>query len=136
MALLQPPISGCCQYCLAALITAIGFALWLSALNVMYRDVGYIIPFLTQFWMYITPSLIRHPWFRNSGRSYMRLTHGPVWWKDFAGHCWVQGKDRYLIVDLGQVFPYLVTVSGLFYFRRMERKFADMVLTDEENIDE
>jgi lipopolysaccharide transport system permease protein len=54
-------------FLLLALITALGVGLWLSALNVMYRDVGYVTPFLTQFWMYITPiaypaSLVPEKW--------------------------------------------------------------------------
>ena len=54
-------------YLLLTLITAVGVGLWLSALNVLYRDIGYAIPFLTQFWMFITPiaypsSMIPEKW--------------------------------------------------------------------------
>jgi len=42
-------------FLLLALVTALGFGLWLSALNVLYRDVGYVLPFLTQLWMLVTP---------------------------------------------------------------------------------
>ena len=54
-------------FLLLALVTALGVSLWLSALNVLYRDINYVLPFLTQFWMYITPiayssSLIPEKW--------------------------------------------------------------------------
>ena len=42
-------------FLLLALITALGVALWLSAINVQYRDVNYVLPFLTQFWLFLTP---------------------------------------------------------------------------------
>ena len=53
--------------CAAALITSLGVGLWLSALNVKYRDIRYVVPFLLQFWMYATPiaypsSLLKEPW--------------------------------------------------------------------------
>ncbi len=54
-------------FLLLALVTSLGVGLWLSALNVKYRDVGYIVPFITQFWMFATPvaypsSLLHEPW--------------------------------------------------------------------------
>src|SRR5436190_16494115 len=54
-------------FLLLAVITALGVGLWLSALNVEYRDVRYIVPFLTQFWMFATPivypsTLLQKPW--------------------------------------------------------------------------
>ena len=42
-------------FLLLALVTALGTALWLSAINVQYRDVNYVLPFLTQFWLFLTP---------------------------------------------------------------------------------
>ncbi|HEX6863398.1 MAG TPA: ABC transporter permease, partial [Thermoanaerobaculia bacterium] len=52
---------------LLALVTALGAGLWLSALNVQFRDVRYIVPFLTQLWLFLTPiaypsSLLEEPW--------------------------------------------------------------------------
>ena len=52
---------------LLALVTALGVGLWLSALNVQYRDVRYVVPFLMQFWLFATPiaypsSLLSEPW--------------------------------------------------------------------------
>jgi lipopolysaccharide transport system permease protein len=42
-------------FLLLAIVTALGVALWLSAINVQYRDINYVLPFLTQFWLFITP---------------------------------------------------------------------------------
>lgn len=114
-------------FVLLALITAIGFALWLSALNVMYRDVGYIIPFLTQFWMYITPiaypaSMVPEQWKILYALNPMTgVVEGFRWALLGTG----EGPGISLLISAG--ISVLVTVSGLFYFRRMERKFADMV---------
>jgi len=54
-------------FILLTLVTSLGVGLWLSALNVEYRDVRFTIPFLTQFWMFATPiaypsSLLSEPW--------------------------------------------------------------------------
>src|SRR5207302_1867465 len=54
-------------FLLLALITAFGVGLWLSALNVHFRDVQYVVPFITQFWLFATPiaypsTLLREPW--------------------------------------------------------------------------
>ncbi|NMB61252.1 MAG: ABC transporter permease [Chloroflexi bacterium] len=114
-------------FVLLALITAIGFALWLSALNVMYRDVGYIIPFLTQFWMYITPiaypaSMVPEQWkILYALNPLTGVVEGFRWALLGTG----EGPGISLWISAG--IAILVTISGLFYFRRMERKFADMV---------
>jgi len=54
-------------FVLLALVTSLGVGLWLSALNVEYRDVRYVVPFITQFWLFATPiaypsSLLHEPW--------------------------------------------------------------------------
>ena len=52
---ITPAILTLPLFLLLALVTSLGVGLWLSALNVQYRDVNYILPFLTQFWLFITP---------------------------------------------------------------------------------
>lgn len=114
-------------FILLTLITAIGVGLWLSALNVMYRDVGYIIPFLTQFWMYITPiaypaSMIPEQWkFVYALNPLTGVVEGFRWALLGTG----EGPGISLLISAS--IAILLTISGLFYFRRMERKFADMV---------
>jgi lipopolysaccharide transport system permease protein len=114
-------------FALLALVTAIGVGLWLSALNVMYRDVGYIIPFLTQFWMYVTPiaypaSMIPEQWkFVYALNPLTGVVEGFRWALLGTG----EGPGISLLISAS--IAILLTISGLFYFRRMERKFADMV---------
>jgi len=114
-------------FLLLALITALGVGLWLSALNVIYRDINYILPFLTQFWLFITPiaypsSMIPEKWQMVYALNPMA---GVV-----EGFRWaLLGVDTApgLMLAVSTTIAMLLLVSGLFYFRRMERTFADMV---------
>jgi lipopolysaccharide transport system permease protein len=114
---------------LLALITALGVGLWLSALNVLYRDVGYVIPFLTQFWMFISPVI--YPSSSISERWRLVYALNPMTGV-VEGFRWallgVQPQATFLpMLVLSTVIALLLLISGLFYFRRMERLFADMV---------
>jgi lipopolysaccharide transport system permease protein len=117
-------------FLLLTLVTALGVGLWLSALNVIYRDVGYTLPFLTQLWFFITP--IVYPLSKAVERY-------PDWQGLFAlnpmtgvveGFRWallgMDQPDFGLMVWSGGIAVALL-VSGLYYFRRMERTFADTV---------
>jgi lipopolysaccharide transport system permease protein len=110
-----------------ALVTSLGVGLWLSALNVEYRDVKYVVPFLTQFWLFATPiaypsSLLHEPW-----RTVFGLN--PI-----AG---VVEGFRWALLDtqthpgpillMSSATALVLLISGAFYFRRMERTFADLV---------
>jgi lipopolysaccharide transport system permease protein len=114
-------------YLLLALITAIGVGLWLSALNVLYRDVGYILPFLTQFWMFLTPiaypaSLVPQKW---QALYALNPMTGVV-----EGFRWVllgTGQAPGVAMLISILVSIMLLVSGMFYFKRMERQFADMV---------
>lgn len=109
-----------------ALITSLGVGLWLSAANVMYRDVNYILPFLTQLWLYITPvayssTLIPDEWqFIYALNPMAGVVQGFRW--ALLG---TQAPDGLIWLSVGVAV--LVFVTGLFYFKRMERQFADMV---------
>jgi len=110
------------------LITSLGVGLWLSALNVLYRDVGYVTPFLTQFWLFITPidygaSLVPEQWrFLYAVNPMVGVVNGFRW--ALLG-IQTAAPDRQLVMSV--VVSLVLLVSGLFYFRRMERLFADMV---------
>ncbi len=114
-------------FVLLALITALGAGLWLSALNVEYRDVRYTIPFLTQFWMFITPiaypsSMVPEGWRALYGINPMvGVVEGFRW--ALLGTDTQPGAQVWVSV-LAALGLFL---SGLFYFRRMERTFADKV---------
>jgi lipopolysaccharide transport system permease protein len=115
-------------YLLLTLVTALGVGLWLSAANVMYRDIGYVTPFMTQFWMYITPiaygaSLVPEKWkLVYSLNPMVGVVNGFRW--ALLGKGQGAPTDTLLI---SIVVSLAVLISGLVYFRRMERIFADMV---------
>jgi len=114
-------------FLLLALVTAVGVGLWLSALNVLYRDINYVLPFLTQFWMFITPiaypsSMVPENWQVIYAINPMT---GVV-----EGFRWAllgTGQPPGLMTLVSSVVALGLLVSGMFYFKRMERLFADMV---------
>lgn len=114
-------------FLLLAIITALGVALWLSAINVKYRDVNYALPFLTQFWLFITPvaysaSVISERWQLVYSLNPMAgVVNGFRWALLGAG----DGPGAALWVSAA--ISLVVLVSGLFYFRNMERTFADTI---------
>jgi len=114
-------------FLLLAIVTALGVALWLSAINVKYRDVNYALPFLTQFWLFITPvaysaSVISDKWQLVYSLNPMAgVVNGFRWALLGSG----SGPDAALWVSAG--ISLIVLVSGLFYFRNMERTFADTI---------
>jgi lipopolysaccharide transport system permease protein len=114
-------------FLLLAIITALGVALWLSAINVKYRDVNYVLPFLTQFWFFATPvgysaSAISEQWRLVYSLNPMAgVVNGFRWALLGIG----SGPDAGLWVSVG--ISVLILVSGLFYFRNMERTFADTI---------
>jgi lipopolysaccharide transport system permease protein len=114
-------------YLLMALGTALGVALWLSALYVQYHDVGYILPFLAEFWRILSPVVYS-------------TTLSPAKWQVLYalnpmagvvnGFRWAilgtpTGPGTDLIIST--VVAVLLLLSGLIYFRRMEKTFADTI---------
>jgi lipopolysaccharide transport system permease protein len=113
-------------FLLLAFITALGVSLWSSALNVKYRDVRYIIPFVTRFWFFATPvvytsKLLDEPWRTLYGLNPMV---GVV-----EGFRWAMlGTDPpQAMIFLSAVVAITIFVSGLIYFNRMEKTFADVI---------
>ncbi|MDE2060229.1 MAG: ABC transporter permease, partial [candidate division NC10 bacterium] len=107
--------------------TALGVGMWLSALNVQYRDVRYTIPFLTQIWLFATPvayssTLVPESWRALYGLNPMAgVVEGFRW--ALLGKA--EGPGALLAVSVTIVI--LILVGGLYYFRRMEKTFADVV---------
>lgn len=112
---------------LLSLVTALGVGLWLSALNVQFRDVRYTVPFLTQFWLFATPiaypsSLLPDPWRTLYGINPMvGVVEGFRW--ALLGTDTAPGP----IIIVSSCAAMLALITGAFYFRRMERTFADVV---------
>jgi lipopolysaccharide transport system permease protein len=114
-------------FLLLAIAASLAVSLWLSALNVLYRDVQYVIPFLVQLWMFVSPviypitSIPPGPLRVAFAINPMTGVIGGFRWallgEPFPG--------RYMWISIGAIAA--VLVGGLFYFKRMERVFADVV---------
>jgi lipopolysaccharide transport system permease protein len=107
-------------------ISALAVGLWLSALNVRYRDVQYTIPFLTQFWMFITPiayptSLIPAQYRIVYGLNPMAGVVECFRWGLFGQHA-----GSLSLIGLSSFVVVLAFLGGLAYFRRVEKTFADL----------
>lgn len=115
-------------FLMLALVTALGVGLWLSATNVTYRDVGYVIPFLLQVWMYASPvaystSLIPEgPWRIVYGLNPMAGVVQGFRWALLGA-----GPPPWTLLAVSAGVAVLVLITGTLYFRRAERTFADVV---------
>jgi lipopolysaccharide transport system permease protein len=108
-------------------LCAVGTGLWLSALNVQYRDIRYVIPFLIQLWLFVTPVI--YPVGLVDKKFQWLLALNPMggvvhaYRASFLDH---QPIDWFLL-GLSSAIIMITLVTGLFYFRRMEKTFADVV---------
>ncbi|MBI5352964.1 MAG: ABC transporter permease [Chloroflexi bacterium] len=113
-------------FLLLAVMSALAVGLWLSALNVEYRDIRYVVPFMTLFWQYATPvaysaSLIPEKWRLLYGLNPMTgVVEGFRW--ALLGTGRVDG-----MVMISVVIIVIILISGLAYFKRMEATFADVI---------
>ena len=114
-------------FVLLALVTALGAGLWLSALNVIYRDVGYVLPFMTQFWFFITPIIYSSNEVSVSWQVVYALNPMVGVVNGFRWALLGAETGPGLSLAVSTAIALLVLVSGMFYFRRMERSFADLV---------
>jgi lipopolysaccharide transport system permease protein len=114
-------------FLLLAVLTALGFGLWLSALNAVYRDVRYVVPFLIQFWMFASPvaystSLVPQRWRWIYGLNPMAgVIEGFRWALTRQG----LAPGPLFAASAGGVV--LLLVGGLFYYRSMEGTIADVI---------
>lgn len=113
-------------FVLLALATSLGVGLWLSALNVQYRDFQYTVPFLIQIWLYASPvvystSLVPEQYRLLYGLNPMA---GVI-----EGFRWaLLGTDPPSgVIGLAVIVVLVLLVTGAFYFKRMEQYFADIV---------
>jgi lipopolysaccharide transport system permease protein len=112
---------------LLALVTALGVGLWLAALNVQYRDVRYVVPFLIQLWMYATPviypsSLLHGVWRTLIGLNPMSGVVDGFRWALLG-----VGEAPGEMLGVSVITSLLTLLTGALYFRRMERAFADVI---------
>jgi lipopolysaccharide transport system permease protein len=112
---------------LLTLVSALGAGLWLSAMNVQFRDVRYTVPFLTQFWLFATPiaypsTLLSEPWRTLFGINPMvGVVEGFRW--ALLGTDTAPGP----IIVVSSLVALALLVGGGFYFRRVEKTFADVI---------
>lgn len=114
-------------FLLLALVTAVGVGLWLAALNVQFRDVRYVLPFLVQIWMFATPiaypsSLLSEPWKTLYGINPMVGVVEGFRWALLGTET---RPGAIIIVSIG--VSLLIFFSGLGYFQKMEEQFADII---------
>jgi lipopolysaccharide transport system permease protein len=114
-------------FLILALITALGVGMWLSALNALYRDIGYIIPFLTQFWFYITPVVYPASEIPEGWRYLYALNPMVGVVEGFRWALLDTTTPPGPLIAVSAAIAILILITGMFYFRRMERTFADMV---------
>ncbi len=114
-------------FMLVAMLASLGVGLWLTAINVKYRDVVFVVPFLVQFWMYASPvaystTIVPERWQWVYGLNPMV---GVI-----EGFRWAMlGKEspniEMMLVSLGGII--FILISGLYYFKKMEKTFADII---------
>ena len=104
-----------------------GAGLWFSALNVQYRDVRYAVPFLAQFWFYATPIAYSIQIVPPAWRVLYGLNPMTVVVEGFRWALLGSGQPPDAMLGVSATITILMLITGLFYFRRMERTFADVV---------
>jgi lipopolysaccharide transport system permease protein len=120
-------------FLLLAMVTALGFGLWLSALNVRYRDVKQLVPFIVQLWMYLTPviwpvTIIPEPFRPLLALNPMTGVVSGFRWALLGDASAVTGLQApAALFAVSVLIAVGVLVSGLFFFRSTERTFADII---------
>jgi lipopolysaccharide transport system permease protein len=112
---------------LLALVTALGISLWLSALNVRYRDIQHVVPFLVQLWLFATPiaypsSLLPERW-----RTAYALNPMVAVVEGFRSALLGTGSAPWSVLAVSTLAATVLLVTGAFFFRRVERNFADLI---------
>ncbi len=110
------------------LVIALGVGLWLAALNVLYRDVGYVLPVLTQMWLFLSP--VGYSSATVPERLQLLYALNPMTGVIEAFRWAFLGETTAILglqIAISVVIGSIVLVSGMFFFRRMERTFADRI---------
>jgi len=114
-------------FILLALVSALGVSLWFSAMNVIYRDVGHVLPFLTQVWFFITPIVYSSTEVSEQWRLLYALNPMTGVVEGFRWALIGTQATPWPVLAVSTIVALTVLVSGLFYFRNMERTFADEI---------
>jgi len=112
---------------LLTLMTALGTGLWLSALNVAYRDVGYVIPFIIRLWFFLTPITYSASIVPEAFQQLYALNPMTGVVQGFRWALLGVGSPPSELLLASSIAALVLLVTGALYFRRMERTFADVV---------
>ncbi len=109
------------------MVVSLALGLWLTALNVKYRDIGQLVPFVVQIWMYLTPIVYASSMVPARFRALYSLNPlvGVV-----DGFRWAvlgQSAPDWNMLAISSSVVLLLLVTGLYYFRRVEQTFADII---------
>ncbi|HUI06235.1 MAG TPA: ABC transporter permease [Verrucomicrobiae bacterium] len=114
-------------FLLLAMLTAVAVCLFLSALNVQYRDVEHAIPFLVQFWMYASPVVYSVHIVPEKWRALYSLNPMVGVMEGFRWALLGRVHPDFVVMIVSAAAVVLLLFGGLIYFRRMERTFADVI---------
>jgi len=114
-------------FALFALLTALSFGIWLATLNVQYRDVRYTIPFLLQFWMFVSPVAYPASLVPEAYRAWYGLNPMAGVVEGFRWALLGTTAPAWDLIAVSVAVVALLLAGGLFYFRRFEKTFADVV---------
>ncbi|HEX6702073.1 MAG TPA: ABC transporter permease [Gaiellaceae bacterium] len=110
-----------------ALLTAFGVGLWLSALNVRYRDVPFVVPYLVMMWFFATPIVYGVTAVKSSTQGLLALNPMAGVIDGFRWAVLGRGLPHYHVYAVSFAIALAIMLSGLWYFRRVERYFADLI---------
>lgn len=112
---------------LLAFITALGIGLWFSALNVQFRDIRYALPFLIQIWLFITPVVYPASILNDKWRAVYALNPMVGVVEGFRWALLATDTRPGLSIIISSIMAFILLLSGAFYFKRVERTFADVI---------
>ena len=111
---------------LAVMLAAFSVGVWLSALNVAYRDVQYVVPFLIQAWLFMTP--VAYPTSSvPEGLRWLTGLNPMTWVIDLSRWALTGSSVSWSVASISLATTLVLLVSGLYYFRRVEHFFADVI---------
>lgn len=116
-------------YLLLTIVTAFGVSLWFSSMDVLYRDIGYIVPFITQIWMFITPIAYGSGIIKNPTIQFIYNLNPMVGVVNGFRSAMLGQYAQFPVESMifSALISLLILAGGLLYFRRMERQFADLI---------
>ncbi len=114
------------MFAIGVFLSILGIGLWLSAITVTYRDFRYIVPFMTQFWMYITP-VIYPVSFIPSELRWLIYLNPMMGWVSGARSAFLGTPIDWLAVGCSLALSLFFLVIGLRYFAKAEQRFADVI---------